>query len=107
MDGMQGYFVQGDAPAGFVEAMRHSPQELKLWCAKQPVEVLRQAKLVLHVHHVVWHDVLKEEIEARVAANARREAKVAEARMVRLTAWGVAAALLAIVVAIAVIKFGH
>jgi hypothetical protein len=107
MDGMQGYFVQGDAPTGFVEAMRHSPQQLKLWCAKQPVAVLRQAKLVLHVHHTVWHDVLKEEIAAREAADARREARVADARIVRLTAWGVAAALLAIVVAIVLAKWVH
>jgi hypothetical protein len=103
MDERHGYFVHGDAPEGFVEAMRNSPQMLKRWCEKQSIGVLRQAKFVLHTYHSVWHNVLKEEIDAREAAHER----VANARMVRLTAWGVAVGLLAIVVGIIVSTLGH
>jgi hypothetical protein len=94
------YFVQGDPPAGFVEAMRSSPQDLKLWCAKQPLEVLRKAKQVLHVHHTVWHEVLREEIEAWNAAEAKKVAGATDKRATVLAYISIALAMLAVVIAI-------
>jgi hypothetical protein len=97
---MLDYFVKGEAPAGFVEAMRHSLQDLKVWCADQSMDVLKQAQRVLHVHHEVWHKILREEIEARNAAGARKEARAIDKRNTALTSMSIALSMLAVIITI-------
>ena len=93
-------FVKGEAPVGFVEAMRRGPQDLKVWCADQSMDVLKQAPRILHVHHEVWHTILREEIEARNAADARKEARATDKRNTALTSMSIALSMLAVIITI-------